>query len=72
MPWKRVSRGGRASPIRRPPGSDGETMTALCVEFGILAQDRRTTMHSSGYKDFGVHGSTDRSRRPYRQAEQTL
>jgi putative transposase len=47
---------------------DGESMTALCVQFGI---SRKT-----GYKiydrdkDYGVHGLTDRSRRPYRQANQ--
>src|SRR6186997_1553036 len=47
---------------------DGETMAALCEEFGI---SRKT-----GYKIFqryqtvGVHGLTDRSRRPYRHANQ--
>lgn len=46
----------------------GETMTALCDEFGI---SRKT-----GYKIFaryqriGVRGLSDRSRRPYRQANQ--
>ena len=47
---------------------EGETMTALCEEFGI---SRKT-----GYKIFqryqhtGVRGLTDRSRRPYRHANQ--
>ncbi len=47
---------------------DGETMTALCDEFGI---SRKT-----GYKIFaryqriGVRGLSDRSRRPYRYANQ--
>jgi putative transposase len=47
---------------------DGETMTALCAEFGI---SRKT-----GYKIFdryqavGLQGLTDRSRRPYRHANQ--
>ena len=47
---------------------EGEKMAALCVEFGI---SRKT-----GYKIFeryqhtGVRGLTDRSRRPYRQANQ--
>ena len=48
--------------------TDGEQMTALCKEFGI---SRKT-----GYKIFqryqqiGVRGLTDRSRRPYRHANQ--
>src|SRR5512134_1387462 len=47
---------------------DGEQMTALCEEFGI---SRKT-----GYKIFqryqqiGVRGLSDRSRRPYRHANQ--
>jgi putative transposase len=47
---------------------DGEPMTALCEEFGI---SRKT-----GYKIFqryqqiGVRGLSDRSRRPYRHANQ--
>jgi putative transposase len=47
---------------------EGETMTALCEEFGI---SRKT-----GYKIFqryqrvGVRGLSDRSRRPYRHANQ--
>ena len=47
---------------------EGETMAVLCEEFGI---SRKT-----GYKIFrryeqaGVRGLTDRSRRPYRHANQ--
>src|SRR5262245_65597171 len=47
---------------------DGEKMTALCTEFGI---SRKTGYKIyDRYKDLGVHGLTDRSRRPYRQANQ--
>ena len=43
---------------------DGEKMAPLCAEFGIS----RKTGHKifTRYKDAGVHGLTDRSRRPYR------
>lgn len=47
---------------------DGETMTALCGEFGI---SRKTGYKIyDRYKDCGVQGLTDRSRRPYRHANQ--
>ena len=47
---------------------DGETMTALCAEFGI---SRKTGYKIyDRYKDCGVQGLTDRSRRPLRQANQ--
>jgi putative transposase len=47
---------------------DGEKMAALCAEFGI---SRKTGYKIyDRYKDCGVHGLTDRSRRPYRQAHQ--
>jgi putative transposase len=47
---------------------DGERMTALCAEFGI---SRKTGYKIyDRYKDYGVHGLTDRSRRPYRHANQ--
>ena len=40
---------------------DGETMTALCAEFGI---SRKTGYKIyDRYKDVGVRGLTDRSRR---------
>ena len=47
---------------------DGEQMAALCSEFGI---SRKTGYKIyDRYKDCGVHGLTDRSRRPYRHANQ--
>src|SRR5918996_3427691 len=47
---------------------DGETMTALCAEFGI---SRKTGYKIyDRYKEVGLHGLTDRSRRPYRHANQ--
>ena len=45
---------------------DGEKMAALCAEFGI---SRKTGYKIfDRYKDCGVQGLTDRSRRPLRQA----
>jgi putative transposase len=45
---------------------EGETMVALCDEFGI---SRKTGYKIyTRYKDFGVRGLTDRSRRPHRHA----
>ena len=47
---------------------DGEKMAALCKEFGI---SRKTGYKIfDRYEDCGVQGLTDRSRRPYRQANQ--
>ena len=47
---------------------DGEKMAGLCREFGIA---RKTGYKIySRYKDCGFDGLTDRSRRPYRQANQ--
>ena len=47
---------------------DGEKMTALCEEFGI---SRKTGYKIyDRYRDVGVRGLTDRSRRPYRHANQ--
>ena len=47
---------------------DGEKMASLCAEFGI---SRKTGYKLyDRYKDCGLHGLTDRSRRPYRQANQ--
>jgi putative transposase len=47
---------------------DGEKMAPLCAEFGI---SRKTGYKLyDRYKDCGVHGLTDRSRRPFRQANQ--
>lgn len=47
---------------------DGEAMAALCREFG----NSRKTGHKifNRYKETGLEGLTDRSRRPYRQANQ--
>jgi putative transposase len=47
---------------------DGERMKALCAEFGI---SRKTGYKVFGrYKDYGLYGLSDRSRRPYRHANQ--
>ena len=47
---------------------DGEKMASLCREFGI---SRKTGYKIyNRYKDCGIDGLTDRSRRPYRQASQ--
>ena len=47
---------------------DGEKMAPLCREFGI---SRKTGYKIySRYKDCGIDALTDRSRRPYRQANQ--
>jgi putative transposase len=45
---------------------DGEKMAALCAEFGISRKTGYKIFER--YKDCGVHALTDRSRRPYRQA----
>ena len=47
---------------------EGETMVALCEEFGIS----RKTGHKiyQRYRQIGVQGLTDRSRRPHRHANQ--
>ena len=47
---------------------DGEKMAGLCREFGI---SRKTGYKVyDRYKDCGLDGLTDRSRRPYRHANQ--
>ena len=47
---------------------DGEKMAGLCREFGI---SRKTGYKIyARYKDCGLEGLTDRSRRPYRHANQ--
>ena len=47
---------------------DGEKMAGLCREFGIA---RKTGYKiNNRYKDCGIDGLTDRSRRPYRHANQ--
>lgn len=47
---------------------DGEKMAALCREFGISRKTGYKIFNR--YKDCGIDGLTDRSRRPYRQASQ--
>ena len=47
---------------------DGEKMAGLCREFGV---SRKTGYKIyNRYKDCGIDGLTDRSRRPYRHANQ--
>jgi putative transposase len=45
---------------------EGEKMAALCQEFGISRKTGYKVFQR--YKDCGLEGLTDRSRRPYRQA----
>ena len=47
---------------------EGEKMTPLCREFGISRKTGYKIFNR--YKDSGLEGLTDRSRRPYRQANQ--
>jgi putative transposase len=47
---------------------DGEKMAPLCKEFGIARKTGYKIYER--YKDCGVQGLTDRSRRPYRHANQ--
>jgi len=67
MPWKECSVvDDRLRFVARL--LDGEKMAPLCEEFGI---SRKTGYKIyDRYKDCGIHGLTDRSRRPYRHANQ--
>lgn len=47
---------------------DGDKMSVLCREFGISRKTGYKILKR--YNDFGLHGLSDRSRRPYRQANQ--
>src|SRR5262249_54079856 len=47
---------------------EGQQMAALCAEFGISRQTGYKIYER--YKHWGLHGLTDRSRRPYRHANQ--
>ena len=47
---------------------EGEKMASLCREFDISRKTGYKVFQR--YKDCGVHGLTDRSRRPYRHANQ--
>ena len=67
MPWKECNQvEERLRFIARV--LDGEKIAGLCREFGIS----RKTGHKifNRYKDCGIDGLTDRSRRPYRHANQ--
>ena len=45
---------------------EGEKMAGLCREFGISRKTGYKVYRR--YRDVGLEGLTDRSRRPYRQA----
>jgi putative transposase len=47
---------------------DGDTMSELCREFGVSRKTGYKIFHR--YNTCGLQGLTDRSRRPYRQANQ--
>jgi putative transposase len=47
---------------------EGEKMASLCREFNISRKTGYKIFYR--YKDCGIHGLTDRSRRPYRHANQ--
>ena len=47
---------------------DGEKMTALCRQFGISRKTGYKIL--TRYNEIGLEGLTDRSRRPYRHANQ--
>ena len=66
MPCKECHIAGRLRCVARL--LDGERMTVLCEESGI---SRKTGYQIfERYQHTGVHGLTDRSRRPYRHANQ--
>ena len=67
MPWKRsVVMDERMKFIGRL--LEGEKMAELCREFGISRKTGYKFWHR--YKDVGLHGLTDRARRPMRYANQ--
>ena len=45
---------------------DGESMTTVCREFGVSRKTGYKIFNR--YKDCGLNGLQDQSRRPYRQA----
>jgi len=47
---------------------DGDKMAELCREFGVSRKTGYKILNR--YNSYGVQGLTDRSRRPYRQANQ--
>ena len=62
-----VSRRGRASPLHRPPAGRREDAAVV-----PRVRDRagRASKMRDRYRDCGLEGLTDRSRRPYRHAKQ--
>src|SRR2546421_5446153 len=67
MPWKECNHmNERLKFIARR--LDGEKMTALCRQFGISRKTGYKIL--TRYNEIGLEGLTDRSRRPYRQANQ--
>ncbi len=65
MPWKECKRmDERLRFVARL--LDGEPMAALCREFGVSRPTGYKVFNR--YKDFGLEGLNDRSRRPYRHA----
>ena len=64
MPWKECYKmGERMRFIARL--MDGEKMAGLCREFDISRKTGYKLFNR--YKNSGIEGLTDRSRRPYRQ-----
>ncbi len=67
MPWKECNKmEERLRFVARL--LDGEEMAALCREFGISRKTGYKIFNR--YRDCGIDGLTDRSRRPYRHANQ--
>lgn len=67
MPWKECDRmDERVRFVARL--LEGEKMAPLCREFGISRKTGYKIFNR--YKEMGLEGLTDRSRRPYRQANQ--
>jgi putative transposase len=67
MPWKECDRmDERLRFVARL--LDGEKMAPLCRSFGISRKTGYKIFER--YKETGLEGLTDRSRRPYRQANQ--
>ena len=67
MPWQECNRmDERLKFVARV--LDGEKIAALCREFGISRKTGYKII--SRYNDSGLEGLTDRSRRPYRHANQ--
>ena len=63
-----VSRGGRASPVRRPPARRREDGARSAPSSG--SRGRPATRSTTGTRTAACTALTDRSRRPYRHANQ--